>query len=59
MVLNIKDSIKFSFGKMNENISEVALSLYASTAITSTILSFSSVFILNRLWIKKVREKRG
>lgn len=58
IVLNIKDPIKFSFETMNENINEIALSLYVGTAITSTVLAFLSVFILNLLWIKDVRDKR-
>lgn len=57
-VLNVKDPIKFSFETMNENINEIALSLYVGTAITSTVLAFLSVFILNLLWIKDVRNKR-
>ena len=57
-VLNVKDPIKFSFETMNENINEIALSLYVGTAITSTVLAFLSVFILNLLWIKDVRDKR-
>jgi uncharacterized protein len=57
-VLNIEDPIEFSFETMNENINEIALSLYVGTAITSTVLAFLSVFILNLLWIKDVRNKR-
>ncbi|MBU3015156.1 DUF2062 domain-containing protein [Poseidonibacter lekithochrous] len=57
-VLNVKDPIEFSFETMNENINEIALSLYVGTAITSTVLAFLSVFILNLLWIKDVRNKR-
>lgn len=57
-VLNIKDPIEFSFETMNENINEIALSLYVGTAITSTVLAFLSVFILNIFWIKGVRDKR-
>ncbi|MAD41941.1 MAG: flagellar biosynthesis protein FlhF [Arcobacter sp.] len=57
-VLNVQDPIKFSFETMNENINEIALSLYVGTAITSTVLAFLSVFILNLLWIKDVRNKR-
>ena len=57
-VLNVEDPIKFSFETMNENINEIALSLYVGTAITSTVLAFLSVFILNLLWIKDVRNKR-
>ncbi|KAB7884332.1 DUF2062 domain-containing protein [Poseidonibacter ostreae] len=58
LVLNVKDPIEFSFETMNENINEIALSLYVGTAITSTVLAFLSVFILNILWIKDVRNKR-
>ena len=58
LVLNVKDPIEFSFETMNENINEIALSLYVGTVITSTVLAFSSVFILNLLWIKDVRDKR-
>jgi uncharacterized protein (DUF2062 family) len=58
IVLNVKDPIKFSFETMNENISEIALSLYVGTAIVSTVLAFLSVFILNILWVKEVKGKR-
>lgn len=58
LVLNIKDPIKFSFETMNENINEIALSLYVGSAITSTVFAFLSVFILNLLWIKEVKDKR-
>ena len=58
LVLNIKNPISFSFETMNENISEIALSLYVGTAIVSTVSAFASVFILNFLWIKTVKDKR-
>jgi uncharacterized protein (DUF2062 family) len=58
IVLNVKDPVKFSFETMNENISEIALSLYVGTAIVSTVLAFLSVFILNILWVKEVKDKR-
>lgn len=58
MVLNVKDPIKFSFETMNENINEIALSLYTGTAITSTVLAFLSVFVLNLVWIKDVKDRR-
>lgn len=58
IVLNVKDPIKFSFETMNENINEIALSLYVGTAIVSTVAAFLSVFILNILWIKEVKNKR-
>lgn len=57
-LLNIKDPIEFSFETMNENISEIALSLYVGTFVISTISAFLAVFILNLLWIKEVRKKR-
>ena len=57
-ILNVKDPIEFSFETMNEHINEIALSLYVGTAITSTVLAFLSVFILNLLWINDVRSKR-
>jgi len=57
-ILNVKDPIEFSFETMNDNISEIALSLYMGTALVSTVLSFGTVFILNLLWIKDVRDRR-
>ena len=58
IILSIKDPIEFSFETMNENISDIALSLYVGTAVVSTVSAFASVFILNILWIKTVRDKR-
>lgn len=57
-ILNVQDPIKFSFETMNENINEIALSLYVGTAVMSTVFAFLSVFILNLLWIKEVKQKR-
>ena len=57
-VLNVKDPIVFSFETMNENIGEIALSLYTGTFFVSIISAFTSVFIINLLWIKAVKDKR-
>ncbi len=57
-LLNVKDPIEFSFETMNENISEIALSLYLGTAVICVVFAFLSVFILNILWIKEVKKKR-
>ena len=59
ILLNVQDPIKFSFETMNENLNEIALSLYVGTAIVSTVSAFSSVFILNLLWIKDVKNRRS
>jgi uncharacterized protein (DUF2062 family) len=59
ILLNVQDPIKFSFETMNENLNEIALSLYVGTAMVSTVSAFSSVFILNLLWIKEVKNKRN
>lgn len=58
LLLNVKNPIEFSFETMNENISEIALSLYLGTAVISILFAFLSVFILNILWIKEVKKKR-
>ncbi len=58
LLLNVKDPIEFSFETMNENISDIAVSLYLGTFVISTIAAFLSVFILNILWIKEVKKKR-
>ena len=57
-VLNVQDPIEFSFETMNDNIGEIALSLYTGTFFVSIICAFTSVFILNLLWIKEVKDKR-
>jgi uncharacterized protein (DUF2062 family) len=57
-ILNIKDPIEFSFETMNDNIGDIALSLYTGTAVVSIVAAFASVFILNLLWIKEVKSKR-
>lgn len=58
IILNVQDPIEFSFETMNDNLSDIALSLYTGTLIVSTVTAFLSVFILNLLWIKKVRKNR-
>ncbi len=58
ILLNVKDPITFSFETMNDNLSEIALSLYTGTVVVSTVMAFLSVFILNLLWIKKVKKNR-
>jgi len=57
-ILNVKDPIKFSFETMEQNIGEIALSLYVGTAFLSIVCSFGAVFILNLLWIRDVKRKR-
>ena len=57
-ILNVKNPIEFSFEKMNDNIGEIALSLYTGTAFLSISAAFSTVFVLNLLWIKDVKKKR-
>ena len=57
-ILNVKNPIEFSFETMNDNISDIALSLYTGTAVISIIAAFTSVFILNLIWIKDVKKRR-
>ena len=57
-ILNVQDPIKFSLETMEENIGDIALSLYTGTAFLSITCSFAAVFILNLLWIKDVKKRR-
>lgn len=57
-ILNVKNPIEFSFETMNDNISDIALSLYTGTAVISIVAAFTSVFILNLIWIKDVKKRR-
>lgn len=57
-ILNVQDPIKFSLETMEQNIGEIALSLYVGTAFLSIVCSFGAVFILNLLWIRDVKRKR-
>lgn len=57
-ILNIKNPTEFSFEKMDENISEIALSLYTGTLMLSVVFSVLSVLLLNWFWIYSVRKER-
>lgn len=57
-ILNVQDPIEFSFETMNENLSEIALSLYTGTLICSIVFSTLSVLAINWLWIRTVRKNR-
>lgn len=58
LILNKSNTLEFSFETMNDNLNEIALSLYTGTIIISTTFAFLSVFLLNLFWIKKVRKRR-
>jgi len=58
ILLNKQDAIEFSFESMQENLSLIALSLYSGAFVLCSILSVVCVFILNILWINKVKKSR-
>lgn len=57
-ILNVKDPMEFSFETMNENLSEIALSLYTGTLVCSVVFSILSVVTINWLWIRAVKKNR-
>jgi len=58
ILLNNQNAIEFSFDTMQENLSQIASSLYVGAFVLCSVASILSVVVLNFLWIKKVKKQR-
>lgn len=58
ILLNKSHTIEFSFNSMKENFDAIALSLYTGSIVLGLIFAFTSVIIINFLWINTVRKNR-
>ena len=58
ILLNNQNAIEFSLDAMNENLSQIASSLYVGAFVFCSVVSILSVVILNFLWINKVKTQR-
>lgn len=58
VILNNKNAINFTMESMSENLADIALSLYLGAFFVCISASIITVFILNLVWIQRVKKRR-
>ena len=58
ILLNKTQNIEFTMQSMTQNLDQIAMSLYFGAFFVCIITSIITVFILNLLWIKRVKKRR-
>ena len=59
LLLNKTQTIEFTMQSMAENLDQIALSLYFGAFVVSLVCSILCVFILNLIWINRIKYKRS